>query len=347
MRHIAVLSLMLAGGCNGEPPEGTRRTMDGTFTYSIDAYGESCELTRTLHATERPAYPWTCAFCDGLYDTTYVMEDDLTDCTDDDYVAFSFDGTPDLLVLGPDYWDLLGVFFVPETYRASEMMAAEPGSVLDGEQVEIRTAFQSDMITENASFEGLRSSDIGPIEPLEQQSKRDSCGWGRSETPAYTGSYAATTGEVFPDGLVRDACGDLVRMHDFFGSYLLVEWGSLGCAPCEKFAEASAGLLQELQDDGIDVAFLSVYAVGDLSGTPVSRDELDTFIDASGATHPFMMDDVGWMSAVVEQSGYGGLVPVTFLLRPDGTVFYQQSGVEEGEWGAEFLPIIRAEAASR
>ena len=152
---------------------------------------------------------------------------------------------------------------------------------------------------------------------------------------------------MLPDGLMRDACGDLVPMHDFFGSYLLVEFGALACAPCELFSDLAPEMLEDLRGEGIDVNFISVYSTWSLDGYPVGRPELDAYTQSRGLTFPMMLDSTGWLGAVAADSGFGGSIPVFFLLRPDGTVFHQTSGLDADRHGAEYGDLIRAEAASR
>ena len=346
MRPLSTLALVLLAACSGDSDEG-RKTLEGTFSFSYEFDGRSCEMTRTFQATERVTYPWTCSFCDEFFDTSYKLEEDVGDCTEEDFGSFSLDGSGDTLMFGEQRWDYLATALVPLVFHVDYLDEATDGTVVDDEGVELRAVLNEDWITQETSVSAERGFDDGELESLEQQADSYACGWTRSDAPAYTGTYAVANDAVLPDGLMRDACGDLVRMHDFFGSYLLVEWGALDCAPCERYAELAPGMLEDLQGEGIDVNFISVYSPLSLFETPVGRPELDAFAESNGTTFPVMLDTTGWMGSVVADTGYGGNIPVFFLVRPDGTVFHHTSGVDEERYGAEFGDLIRSEAAAR
>lgn len=346
MRAHAVASLVLLAACTGSS-EGSRKTLEGTYSYSYDLNGEGCELTRLFTATDRARYPWTCTFCDELFDVSYDVDDDVGDCTEEDLNPSWLDGSGDVLVFGEAYWEYLPAAQLPEAFYQPFMQETGPGTSVDDERVELYAAFESDTLSYTTSVVAERGFDDGELEILEQQADTYSCGWARTDAPAYTGTYAATNDAVFPDGLMRDACGDLVRMHDFFGSYLLVEWGATECAPCEIYADTAPGMLEDLQAEGIDVNFISVYSTSSLFGEPVGRAELDAFAEKENLTFPLMLDSTGWMASVTMDSGYEGSIPVFFLLRPDGTVFHQANGIDSDRRGAELGDLIRAEAAGR
>lgn len=80
------------------------------------------------------------------------------------------------------------------------------------------------------------------------------CGWPRVEVPPYAGAYALRIGQQLPDGLLADACGEALRLHELSQRYVVVDISAADCPPCqamaadaEDFVDAMAQLHREVE----------------------------------------------------------------------------------------------------
>lgn len=118
------------------------------------------------------------------------------------------------------------------------------------------------------------------------------------------------TAPIAPDFTVVDGEGNEVRLSDFFGKPIVLNFWASWCGPCKMEMPDFEEKYLLLKDE---VIFLMVNM------TDGSRETLETakaFIDASGYTFPVFYD-VNYEAAY----GYGVTsLPTTYFIAPDGTL---------------------------
>jgi peroxiredoxin len=129
--------------------------------------------------------------------------------------------------------------------------------------------------------------------------------------------------EQAPDFVLSTLAGEPVRLSDQRGRWVLISFWATWCTPCL----AEAQVLDHLSRKYSQRLQVLALAVSD------SRAKLDAF---EKKTHPsYRIIDAGRLNeqpAVIYGVGNptaGGSVPVTVLVRPDGTIAYVQGGYEE------------------
>lgn len=58
----------------------------------------------------------------------------------------------------------------------------------------------------------------------------------RTRAPVVIGNWPPVSGERFPDLILSDQSGDTMRLSDFEGKILLIEYAAIPCAGCQAFA---------------------------------------------------------------------------------------------------------------
>ena len=120
-----------------------------------------------------------------------------------------------------------------------------------------------------------------------------------------------------PDFTVYTLSGEAVRLSDYAGKPVVINFWATWCPPCRQ---ELPGFENAWQQYGDDVVFLMVECGGE------SVDEVESFIAEGGYTFPVYVDSDGSGAAA-----YGiNAIPVTALVDAEGKVFaYQVGAVEE------------------
>jgi cytochrome c biogenesis protein CcmG, thiol:disulfide interchange protein DsbE len=129
-------------------------------------------------------------------------------------------------------------------------------------------------------------------------------------------------GQLAPDFSVRTPDGETVRLSDFQGKIVLLNFFATWCGPCKKEAPHLKAAYERMSDD---VSFLGV-----------------TFQDTAGSVRafnaefelpfPLTLDDSGEVGQAYRVRG----LPTTFFIRSDGVVHY----VVKGPMTKEFVELI-------
>ncbi|MBW2522790.1 MAG: hypothetical protein JRI23_01380 [Deltaproteobacteria bacterium] len=246
-----------------DPPDGSRRTISGDATWSVDfdataegAGATDCTYTRHYEGVEDGSAPWLCPACEVMFRTTVQMTAGQVGCFDQVSDTDPF----------PDEWIGWGngVWWRGYGGPASDQGTATPASSTVGwtnnvPDLEATVIGSGQMTFDVSGSFTLAIEDGDPMHGWNAAASY-SCVWPKSSPPTYTGDYSVKPGGVLPDGLFRDVCGDVVRLHDFAGSYLLVVMSAVDCPACQGMAAAEASFLTNLSNQGIDAHVITLLA---------------------------------------------------------------------------------------
>ena len=349
MRRFAIMAGLLAVGCSPEilnpiddiggeevlppgdqtpaetPDSGTRLTrknLTGTVTWNVTfdetakaAGATDCSYTRRYTGVENASRPWQCPSCEARFEAGVELIAGLDDC----YTQVS-DATP-----APTEW--LGYGGGPWFRGPGALLAEQGTATLTGATLHVENSVQDieasvgGLLAFEVSGDLLLGEENGDPQHEFYAAEGYSCGWNQADTAPYDGDYVLEIGGLLPDGIFKDRCEDNVRLHDFAGSYLVVNMGAMDCPPCRSMAAVEDMFVEELAAEGIDVHVITLLApsLSDTLGetTTAMLDEWTLVFDL----HSPVLADRGWglsvfAPAIGDETGY----PSWTIVAPDLTV---------------------------
>ena len=140
-------------------------------------------------------------------------------------------------------------------------------------------------------------------------------------TPEQNGNSAEPEDMTAPDFTVYDADGNAVKLSDFFGKPIVLNFWASWCGPCQS---EMPEFDQAYQAQGEEIQFLMVNM------TDGSRETVETakaFVEDSGYTFPVYYD-----TAFEAALGYGvASLPTTYFIAADGTLTAYAMGAIDAE----------------
>lgn len=127
---------------------------------------------------------------------------------------------------------------------------------------------------------------------------------------------------------LKDLKGSLVRLSDFKGKVVLINFWATWCAPCKQELPHLNRIYKELKEEGFEVLAISTDSPQTLSqvGRLARRWSFRTLLDPEGK--------------VVAQLNPRGVAPYTLIVDPEGRVAFEHDGYTSGE-------EVQMEAAAR
>ena len=124
-----------------------------------------------------------------------------------------------------------------------------------------------------------------------------------------------------PRFMLNNLNGDTVKLEQFRGDYILLNFWATWCPPCVKEMPSMERLQQKFKDKGIQVVAIS------LDKEPQAK--VAAFVARLNLSFPILLDPVGIVS-----DPYGAnALPSTFILNPEGRVIAAAKG--ERDWYSE------------
>jgi hypothetical protein len=321
--------------------DGVARTVAGTITWNVDfnataeADGaEDCAYTRTYFGVEDNSAPWLCPGCDAVFLADAEITEGREACFD--VVSTSDPADTEWLGYGGGVW-----------YRGSGAWLSERGPATEADGV-----ITVEQVVDEADSGGDYAFDIRgaltlgeqPGDPLAGWTPAETyaCGWPKADPAAYEGDYVAAVGATLPDGVFHDVCEDAVRLHDFAGTYLVVEISAMDCPPCQDAASEEEAFIASMAEEGIAVHVVTMLApsLSNTAGTPTT-DELQEWIDAFDLASPVLADRVWGLSVYGQYAGDDYGYPTFFVVAPDLEIIDINVGF--GSYDT-FADVIRADA---
>ncbi len=121
--------------------------------------------------------------------------------------------------------------------------------------------------------------------------------------------------------ILKDVDGQDVRLSDYRGRPLIVNFWFTTCPPCRVETPILVGLVEKYKDKGFTVLGLSV------SDTP---EQIRAFAEEFGINYPLFVAD--GREDILE--AYRAIVayPVSWFVKPDGSVYLKHLGSASPEW---------------
>jgi hypothetical protein len=302
-------------------------SVSGTLTWTIDFADDSldCSYTRTYTGTEDRSEPWTCPDCAVQFE-----------------VAVAFDGIDCYQSLGtgaePSAVEYIGMATDGSFHRASSVnfpMVEQGTASVDGDTIAIHNEDTPDDQSYTLTVDGTLERAHSDADPMDGWVSPESyaCGWPTSDLPPYDGPWTIT-GDALPDGWFIDTCDEPVRLHDFAGSYLVIDIAATDCGPCQGMATDAPAFEEDMAAQGLTVFGITLLAPSldaILEDTPTGTLEAwaNTF-DVSGP----VLGDRGWGYAVLgEYIGVDNFAyPTWAVVSPDLEVLSVGTGYGTGTW---------------
>ena len=156
---------------------------------------------------------------------------------------------------------------------------------------------------------GQVSTDVGKVaEPPERRVPQ-------ATTPG-VGEVGRTESRV-PDFSVQDLDGRTVRMSDFRGQVVLIDFWATWCGPCRMSIPHLIDLYNEYSSKGFTVLGISL----DQRGPTVVR----PFVATNKIPYPVVMGD----QATVQKFGSVRAIPTAFLVDPEGYIVGRYEGLRD------------------
>ena len=284
------------GGSGGDTtPPPVRRTISGDLTWQVgfDATAEAagasdCSYTRHYEGVQDESTPWFCPQCEVTFKASVQMVQGLADC----YPQVSPDPPFDTewIGYGNGTW-----------YRGVGIVMGDQGTA-DATASDVTVV---NVVTDlDAPVGGLMGFDVAGTlslgeeegDPMHGWVAPDSyaCGWPKADPPPYTGDYTLNIGDTVPDGLFEDVCQEKVRLHDFAGSYLLIDMSALDCPPCQSWASQEEQFVADMALQGIEVHVVTLMApsLNDPLGITTTQ-MLQSWVQQYSLASP-VLNDRGW-----------------------------------------------------
>jgi peroxiredoxin len=318
------------GGEGGDdtPEPLMRKTIAGDVTWQVTfddaakaAGATDCTYTRHYEGVEDASIPWLCPACEVLFRADVAMTAGQDDC----FTQISdLDPSPtEWIGYGGGSW-----------WRSVEGPTTQQGTAeVTGDAVATTNLVEALELPAGGTFKFDVSGALTTAEkegdPMQGwvAAETYACGWPKSDAPPYEGDYVLAKGEIMPDGLFKDACGDTVRLHDLRGTYLVVDMSARDCPPCQQMAGDEEAWVEEMAGMGIDVRVVTLLApsLDDVFGD-TTQAQLNTWITKYDITSPVLADRSWGFSmffpAIGEATGY----PSWAVVDPDLRVLELDSG---------------------
>jgi thiol-disulfide isomerase/thioredoxin len=136
-----------------------------------------------------------------------------------------------------------------------------------------------------------------------------------------------------PDVTLTSLEGNEIRLADYRGQVLVVDFWATWCGPCRLEIPHFIALQEEYRGRGFQVIGIAVS----------DREEnVRMFVDQTGINYPMAMGT----DAAVEAFGGFTAIPTTFVVAPDGSIAAKLTGYQEKKVFVELierlLPSVRA-----
>ena len=136
------------------------------------------------------------------------------------------------------------------------------------------------------------------------------------------GGAGLDKGAMAPDFTLSTLSGETVKLSDYRGQTVVLNFWASWCAPCKKEMPEMQNYYESLPDEsGVEILAVNLTDRDD------GLDKISEFVKEYGVTFPVLLDEEGTV-----RKTYGVLaIPTTFLIGEDGRLQSQIRGPLSGE----------------
>ena len=278
------------------PIEAEVLALNGSIIWNIDfdtdaeALGfTDCSYQRDYTGIEDRSAKWLCPTCEQMF----LLDVDLSQGLEDCYQQIATSPAPQ---------ERLGWTADGEWRRAPAPSYAltEQGAVTwDGASFTTANTTEVELDdggTFTFDIDGTFALSEGIGDPMHGMTPPSSysCGWQKADPPAYDGDYTLAIGQTLPDGVFLDQCNESVRLHDFKGTYIVIDISAVNCPPCRSMAETEPAFADDMEQQGIPVSVVTLMAPS-LSEvlSPTPQETLLEWVESYDLHSP-VLSDRGW-----------------------------------------------------
>lgn len=133
-----------------------------------------------------------------------------------------------------------------------------------------------------------------------------------------------------PDFTVYDMDGNAVKLSDYFGKPIIVNFWATWCGPCKSELPAFDTMYAKYKDE---VHFLMVNLT---DGSRDTKESVTAFVNDGGYSFPVYFDTT--MEAAYTYSAYS--IPMTLLITSDGQLAHTQMGAMSEETLEQYIQTL-------
>ena len=140
---------------------------------------------------------------------------------------------------------------------------------------------------------------------------------GASATPAEGGGDAssASQGSPAPEFELPDLSGQTVRLADYRGQVVVVDFWASWCSPCKEELPVLEELYQKYRGDGLTIVGVNLDE---------EAEDAKGFLESTGVTFPVGLDPEG---AIADKYAPPKM-PTSYIIDPEGNIVHVQAGYE-------------------
>ncbi len=322
---------------------GRRLLGSVTWKVDVDEAGEAaghpdCTYTREYDLLETRETPWLCPDCEALFTGVSVMTAGYEEC----YLPTLGGEAEQVEHLGFSYSDPEeGVARFFRTTIENHPLGAIDEEVTGEEGETLAVDWTSDLeladasgalhLTVTGSLLSTWEKGLEIIDPLPPRTAPYACGWplgnpGGAETVPYTPEL----GEILPDAVLEDHCGEGVHLWDFFGEYLVIDASTPDCPACITMAGAEEDFLAEMA--ALELPTRIITLMGHSLADPLQpADPLDVteWLEDHDLEGPVLRDRGYGYSVIAPMAPEDWGYPTWMVTAPDLTVLRVNVGYGE------------------
>jgi cytochrome c biogenesis protein CcmG/thiol:disulfide interchange protein DsbE len=162
---------------------------------------------------------------------------------------------------------------------------------------------------------------------------------GRGAGPALP--PAAQANRPAPDFALPAIDGTTVRLSDYRGKIVLVNFWYTGCAPCREETPALQAVYTRLSAQGLQIVGVNVRA-NERAG-PAGEADIRRFVDGYGVTYPIALDT----DSQVDRDYQVYVLPTSFMIDQEGKIRYLLFSATTAEGVEALFNKLQQETAAR
>lgn len=118
-----------------------------------------------------------------------------------------------------------------------------------------------------------------------------------------------------PDFTLYTLDGEEIRLSDYLGKVVILDFWATWCAPCRKGIPDLISIQNEYKDE--------LVVIGISLDQPATQDELIPFIETYGINYPVVLGNIEVSDA------YGNIqaIPTSFIIDQEGNIIYKHIGL--------------------